>query len=172
LNLINYRNNNSAREVALYGVAQGTVSGSGSFTTETWSDSTVSVFGDVPGLLATDSDPLTQSLNLASLTPLGAVAPINNTSEGTTVIFNDAALTTFIQGYSGSDLVTFVLAANPGYTSSGQWRAATKEAASLTTIVGAAGDFAPYLEFSVVPEPTSLALFGLGGLALMLRRRS
>ncbi|HVR35304.1 MAG TPA: Ig-like domain-containing protein [Methylomirabilota bacterium] len=155
LNIVNYRDN-SAREVALYGVAQGTAGGTGLFTTEDWTESGVVVFGDMPGLLVTDGDFLTQSLNMDALTPLGQIT-FSSLTKGTAETFNDPALTSFLQGYTGSSLVTFILAAAPDYTSSGQARFASREATALDggTPLGEAGDFAPYLSFrtGAAPEP-------------------
>jgi len=171
LNLYAFRLDSSTREVSLYGVTQGTVSGSGNFNTETWNE-TATLFGDLPGLLATDSDPSTQSLNVGALTPLGNYSIAGGQAEGTIHTLGDASITSFLQGYSGSQYVTFVLAANS--TSTGQFRTATKETTATATSVltGPAGSFAPFLDFGVVPEPTTFALLGLGGLALLVRRRS
>lgn len=150
LNLTAYRPDTSTRVVNLYGVAQGTAGWTGSYTTETWSDTALdssNLFGDLPGLLETDTNPATQSLNTGALTFLEEITlPGSSVPEGSIVTFDDTAITSFIQNYSGSDQVTFVLAAGNG--SSGQWRIASKEAGSLTTIVGSPGDFAPYLEFT------------------------
>ena len=62
LNLFAFRADSSTRQVSLYGVAQGTLSGTGDFSTETWNES-ANQYGDLPGLLATDSNPATQNLN-------------------------------------------------------------------------------------------------------------
>lgn len=171
LNFYAYRADNSTRQVSLYGVVQGAVSGSGNFTTETWNE-TATLYGDLPGLLATDNDPLTQNLNTAFVTPLGSYAITSGQPEGTVRSLSDPLITSFIQSYSGSQYVTFILAANS--TSTGQFRTATREATQTATgvLTGAAGSFAPYLSFTVVPEPSSIALFALGGFALLLRRRS
>ena len=170
LNLFSYRADGSTRELSLYGVAQGTVSGSGNFTTETWNE-TATLFGDLPGLQATDGNAGTQSLNLGALTPLGNYTITSGQPEGSVQTLDDASITSFLQGYAGSQYVTFVLAANN--TSSGQFRTATKEATQTATgvLTGNAGDFAGYLSFTVVPEPTTFALLGLGGLAMAVIRR-
>src|SRR5688572_4889623 len=53
LHIVNFRNN-SARQVALYGVKQGAVGGTGSFSTENWDETALTAFGDMPGLTSTD----------------------------------------------------------------------------------------------------------------------
>jgi hypothetical protein len=171
LNLYAFRLDNSTRFVSLYGVAQGTVSGTGNFTTETWNE-TASLYGDLPGLLASDSNPLTQNLNSTFLTPLGNYTIASAKPEGTIHSLSDPLITSFLQSYAGSQYLTFILAANS--TSTGQFRTATRESTQTATgvLTGPAGSFAPYLSFTVVPEPSSIALFALGGLALFLRRRS
>lgn len=147
LNVVNFRNN-SARQVALYGVKQGTIGGTGSFSTEDWDEAGLSAFGDMPGLTATDGDFTTQNLNSNQVTFLGQIT-FANLTKGTVETFNDPALTAFIRSYTGSESVTFLLAAAPGYTSTGQGRIASKEAVALENgdPAGNAGDFAPYLSF-------------------------
>ena len=77
-----------------------------------------------------------------------------------TQTFSAAALDAFLNADSDG-LVTFILTQNTGGPNNGhQW--ATKE---HTTIA------APTLEFDVVPEPSTTALLGLGGFALIFRRR-
>lgn len=174
LNFINYRTN-TARTIDIYGVKQGTVSGSGNFTTETWSDTTVSQFGDVPGLQVSDMSFATLSLDTANLTLLVDDFVISSFAEGTAETATSSALDSFIQNYTGSSMITFIITQG-GAGSTGQFRFASKEATGLTTsglFTGPAGTFAPYLSFTVgaVPEPTTLSLLGLGGLALLIRRR-
>jgi uncharacterized delta-60 repeat protein len=149
LRLTSFRDDSYTRVVDLYGVAQGTTGSTGSLTTENWDETALTAFGDLPGLLATDTNYLSQSINLGSVTHLGRIT-VTGAVEGATQVFNDLALTAFIQGYTGSDRVTFLLAA--GGTSTGQFRVASKEATNLATtglFTGPAGTFAPALSFSV-----------------------
>lgn len=155
LNLYAYRLDNSTRQVSVYGVHQGTVSGTGTYTTETWNESATH-FGDLPGLQASDGDCSTQSLNQGALTPLGNYTIGSGQPEGTLHTFNDPSITAFVQSYSGSSFLTFVLAANS--TSTGQFRTTTRETTATETSVltGNAGDFAPYLKFDIIgTSPTS-----------------
>jgi hypothetical protein len=147
LNVVNFRNN-SARQVALYGVKQGTMGGTGVYSTEDWDEIALTAFGDMPGLTVTDGDFTTQNLNAEQLTFLGQIT-FANLTKGTVETFSDPALTAFIRSYTGSKSVTFLLAAAPGYTSTGQGRIASKEAIALEAgdPAGNAGDFAPYLTF-------------------------
>jgi hypothetical protein len=149
LNIINFRNN-SARQVALYGVSQGAKGGTELYTTEDWMESGLVDFGDIPGLEIPDGDNLTQSINPTNTTALGQITFVNM-AKGTTETFNDPALTDFVRGYTGSKLVTFILAAAPGYTSTGQARFASKEALALEgdPLGEEPGKFAPFLSFVV-----------------------
>lgn len=148
LNIINFRNN-SARQVALYGVKQGSIGATGLYSTEDWDENLLTTFGDLPGLLVTDGDFTTQSLHAEQITFLGQIT-FANLSKGTVETFSDPAITSFIRSYTGSQFVTFILAAAPGYTSTGQARFASKEATALESGApsGAAGDFAPFLAFT------------------------
>ncbi|MGZ8939602.1 MAG: Ig-like domain-containing protein, partial [Limisphaerales bacterium] len=150
LNLVNFRDN-SARQVALYGVKQGSVGATGFYSTEDWDESALTTFGDMPGLAATDGDFTTQSLNSEQLTFLGQIT-FSNLQKGTFETFSDPGLTAFIRSYTGSSLVTIILAAAPDYTSTGQARFAAKEAVALDggNPTGNPGDFAPYLSFGQV----------------------
>jgi hypothetical protein len=147
LNIVNFRAN-SARQVALYGVKQGSVGGSGIFTTENWDETFLATFGDMPGVTVTDGDFTTQNLNPEQVTFLGQIT-FANLEKGSIETFSDPALTAFIRAYTDSKLVTFLLAAAPGYTSTGQARFASKEAVALDggEPTGAPGDFAPFLNF-------------------------
>jgi len=157
LNVINYRTN-LVRVVEVYGVAPGTLGGTGSYDTESWSETAVTVFGDLPGLEISDDDPATQSLHTGSLTYLGQFTG-SVLDEGTMEIFAAPALTTFIQDHAGSGLVTLLLAAGNG--SSGQFRFASNEATELATpglFTKPAGGFGPFLEFAAAPHPPAPGL--------------
>jgi hypothetical protein len=169
LNLVSYRLDTSTRVVDLYGVAQGTAGGSSSFTTETWNES-MTLFGDMPGLQLTDLDYLTQSFNMGAVTHLGQFTIASSQPEGSVQSLSGPALDSFIQNYTGGSRLTLLLAA--GNQSTGQFRVATREATGTATgvLTGSEGDFAPYLEFTVVPEP-SLAALGMLALGFMLRDR-
>lgn len=174
LNLINYRTN-SARTIDIYGVTQGTSGGTGTYTTETWDDATISSFGDLPGLLVSDNSFATLSLNAPNLTLLVDNFAISSLVEGSLETATSAAFESFIQNYSGSSMITFIITQGGSASgSTGQFRFASSEATGLTTaglFSGPAGTFAPYLSFSAVPEPTTAALLVLGGLALLANRR-
>lgn len=107
-------------------------------------------FGDIPGLELPDGDNLTQSISPTDTTPLGQITFVN-LAKGTTETFNDPALTEFVRGYTGSKLITFLVAAAPGYTSTGQARFASKEAFALEgdPLGEEPGKFAPFLSFVV-----------------------
>ncbi|HHY84150.1 MAG TPA: hypothetical protein GYA07_01250 [Verrucomicrobia bacterium] len=146
LTLISYRTNDQVRQVHVYGVTEGATSGTGKFNTATWSEEGLEEFGDLPGLEVTDGDFLTQSINSNSVTFLGALTfPV--TPEGGTLVFTNAALTSFVQSHTGK-LVMLLLAA--GNTSSGQSRFATREATATATgvLTGSGGAFAPRLDFA------------------------
>jgi hypothetical protein len=163
LNVVEHRNN-GAREVAVYGVTQGTAGLDGQlFTTENWSEANLTTWGSLPGLEATDLNYLTQSLNTNSLVTLitnqaytGSKADVDG--------FSTPALTSFVTGYTGSSLVTFIIAAGPAYTSTGQGRVASKETVTLDANrpAGALGDFAPFLSFTVGAVAPQLS-YSVGG---------
>jgi len=169
LSVINYRNDTSTRKVALYGVNHDAVPAAGSFTVDNWSETSVT-FSNMPGLLATDGDYLTQSLDLAHLTALGQIS-YHPSTEGQPEVFSSPELTAFIQSYSGSSLVTFLLAQATDYTTTGQARIASKEAPALAT-TDPLSDYAPYLTFYIVPEPGTAAMLWIGLGVLFAFRRS
>jgi hypothetical protein len=165
LNLTSHRTDASTRVIDIYGVAQGTVSGSGAFTTETWSDTTVSAWGDLPGLLSSDGNVATMSIDTANLSLLVDDFTMTGLTEGQVRQASSPALTSFIQNYAGSDSVTLLIAA--GNTSGGQFIFSSKEATQTATgvVTGSAGDLAPYLSFTLgqVAAPTlNYALTGGG----------
>jgi hypothetical protein len=161
LNIVNFRNN-SARQVALYGVRQGARGGTGTFSTEDWEEIGLA-FGDIPGLLVTDSDYLTQSIDENNVTALGQIT-FSNLTKGTVETFSDPALTDFVRNYAGSKLVTFLLAAAPGYTSTGEARFASREAFALEgdTPGDEGGHFAPYLNFKTGSAVEAVRIVNVG----------
>jgi hypothetical protein len=165
LNFINHRTN-SARTIDIYGVAQGTSGGTGTFTTETWDDATITSFGDLPGLQVSDNSFATLSLNTPSLTLLVNDFVITKLNEGTVETTTSAALNSFVQTYGGSSKITFIVTQG-GAGSTGQFRFGSSEATSLTTaglFTGPAGTFAPFLSFNVgAPTPPTLNYAVTGG---------
>jgi hypothetical protein len=168
LNLINFRDN-SSRTIHAFGVADGAT---GVDTTPGWDDNTWNeasiVYRTMPGLAA-DSNAATQD---ETGSDLGAIGLVTGTSlKGTVSTFSSAAITTFLQSHA-DDIVTILVRSDN--SSSGQARMASKEALSLDggSPSGVAGDFAAYLQFNVIPEPSSLALLLFAACGSALRRRS
>jgi hypothetical protein len=164
LNFISHRDT-SAREIDVYGVTQGASGGSGNFTTETWTDSTVSLWGDLPGLLTSDGNVATKSIDTGNLTLLANATGVG-AEEGVTYSVSSAALTQFVQNYTGSSSITFLVTAADGYLSGGQFRFCSKEATSTESgvLTGNTGDLAPYLSFTIgVAQPPNLDYTITGG---------
>jgi hypothetical protein len=131
-----------------------------------------------PGLTH-DSDLTTLPINASDTTSLGSISWGVGPTQGATVAFSDQNLVDFLKNGSG-DLVTFfALRLNASPTT--QIRFASKEneligntgAPPLGTPV-ISSERAPRLVLTLIPEPASIALLGLGGLALvgLARRRS
>jgi len=95
-----------------------------------------------------DMDSITRDLNSTITVDLGTFTTTGAELEGALSKVTLPALTTLIQGMGDHDLLS-IFVTSTGSTN-GQWRAVTKEAAGTETSVltGAAGDFAPFLEFS------------------------
>jgi hypothetical protein len=167
LNLINHRDN-TARTIHAFGVADGAtgVDTTPGWDDDTWAEASV-VYRTMPGL-AGDNNAVTQDETGADL---GTFALVSGTSlKGTVNTFSSAAITTFLQGHP-DDLVTILVRSDT--SSSGQARMASKEATALDggSPTGAAGDFAAYLSFTIVPEPSSWLLSGFGAALLGVARR-
>jgi hypothetical protein len=169
LNLINHRDNTS-RTIHAFGVADGAtgVDTTPGWDDNTWDEATV-VYRTMPGLNG-DNNAVTQD---ETGTDLGTFNIVSGTSlKGTVNTFSSPAIAAFLQSHA-DDIVTILVRSDT--SSSGQARMATREATSLDggTPTGAAGDFAAFLDVTVVPEPaSSLLLLGFAGaLAGAARRR-
>ena len=153
INVVNYRDNDS-RYVAIYGLTKGASGGNEAYDTETWSDSLVSAWGDLPGLDVSDSDASTRSLDEYSG---NLVLIVNETTmgagKGTVSSYSSEELTTFVREFNGTN-ITFLITQGNSHESTGQFRFASKEAMALDggSPSGAAGDFAPYLEFGLTTD--------------------
>ncbi|MCU0787172.1 MAG: immunoglobulin domain-containing protein, partial [Verrucomicrobia bacterium] len=170
LRLTSYRADSFTRVVHLYGVSQGAVADEGIYTAEDWEESGLSTFGSLPGLMTSDGDYLTQSINPSQTAFLGELV-VSGVAEGEEVVFEGLDLTTWVQSHSGGGSVAFLLAA--GSSSGGQFRIASREATELTTpglFTGSPGTFASRLDFTlpevcstcpllISTQPTDLILF-------------
>lgn len=140
-------------------------------TPQNWDEATLSETGtnpvgaewngvvplDLTGGRVIDLDMETVAGITETLNPSGGSAVA-----GTTITITGAPLVAFLQSRIDDDgLVTFILANNDG--SDRGYGLATKENVNA--------DWHPVLELTYVPEPTTLALLGLGSL-LSLRRRN
>jgi hypothetical protein len=141
--VVPYRNDASARQVALYGVHADAIPSIGAATVDDW-DETAVEFAAMPALIF-DEDSTTQGIDPSKTTALGQITYKTN-AKGQAETFSDPAIAAFLRNYPGQR-VTFLLAAAPGFASTGQGRIASKEAASLDggSPAGAPGDFAPRL---------------------------
>lgn len=174
LNLIWHRDNTSTRPWVLYGVNDGATGGDNNGMTpgyddNTWDEAAVRM-STMPGLIY-DGDSTTQGVNGAATTNLGTgnfVAGL----KGSVAPLSASGLLGFLTAHP-DDLATLILATPSTSTATGQDRFGSREATSLDggAPTGAAGDFAPYLELTVVPEPTSLAMGGFAGIAILATRR-
>lgn len=169
----------STRTYVVYGVNDGAVGGDNNapttpaqgFDDNTWDEAVVR-FSTMPGLHY-DGDPASTSQGIvaADTTNLGGGA-FNGGAQGSVQTLNTPDLLSFLQSHPDS-IVTLLIAKDTAALSTGQDRFASRNATSLDggTPTGAAGDFAPYLEINVIPEPAAFTLFGLGAAALALARR-
>jgi len=169
-NLIHNRTG-STRTYIVYGVKDGAVGGDNNtgttpaqgFDDNTWNEALVK-FSTMPGLLY-DGDPAAarQGIVAADTTNLGGGA-FNAGAKGAVQPLSTPSLLSFLQAHPDS-LVTLLIAKDTAALSTGQDRFASRQATSLDggTPSGIAGDFAPYLELEVVPEPTALVLLAMGG---------
>jgi len=137
-----YRANaNNNKDLHFYAITPGTAG-------ENWPEASTT-YATMPGFTF-DMDSITRSLATdGSIVDLGTFTTTGTELEGALSTITLPALTTLVQGMGTNDLLT-VLITTTGSTN-GQWRAITKEATGSETgvISGAAGQFAPFLEFSI-----------------------
>lgn len=170
INMIATRSN-EVHPLRYFGVTPGTSNGAN--TAENWDENSLNM-ATFPAMTV-DGDSSTRGVVLGSVSDLGQGAGTNSDVEGGLVTFSSAALDTFLQGLGATNLVSFIVQMDD--IDGGQMRYQTKEATLLASgdpnMPMPAGTYAPYLEFSVVPEPASAVLLGFMGLILAtkLRRR-
>lgn len=162
----------STRTYIVYGVKDGSLGPDNNTPTtpargyddNTWDEALVK-FSNMPGLFY-DGNPAagSQGIVAADTVNIGNGA-FNGGAKGVIQPLTTPGLLSFLQSHPDS-LVTLLIAKDTAALSTGQDRFASRNATSLDggTPSGAAGDFAPYLEVDVVPEPSSLALLALAGL--------
>jgi hypothetical protein len=151
LTVVQFRNG-GAHQVALYGLQPDAAPSFGDLTVDTWAETSVE-FATMPGLIF-DEDSTTQGIDPSKTVPLGQITYTSN-AKGGVETFSNSAITSFLQNYAGGNRVTFLLAAAPGYSNTGQARIASKEATALDggSPTGPAGTFAPRLNFQATLFP-------------------
>lgn len=92
--------------------------------------------------------------SVANLTLLGSVGGI---TAGTDLVFSDSSLTSFIQADT-NDIVTLLVVRN-------------EDGAGTSNFLNRGSASPPTLEVNPIPEPSSTALFGLGLVGFLARRR-
>lgn len=155
----------TANTLSLWGLNDGTAG-------ETLWDETTITYNTAVGLIPDGMDPTAETaaahdandvrdLDIANLTLLVDEQPYGPQVLNAPYSFSSAALATFINADSNGEL-TFLITRGTLGTSGNQARFWQKEAD---------GGIGAVLGVTLVPEPSALALFGLGGLAYAFRRR-
>lgn len=136
----------------------------------TWDETTLT-YNNAPGLLPDGVDPTTELANLNSFDDIRDLDLANLTllvdgqDYGPQVLdeaysFSGTALTDFINADTNGEVTFLILRGNES-TSGNQARFWPKESG-----------ISPNLDVTLVPEPNSLVLLGLAGMAAFVRRRS
>jgi hypothetical protein len=182
INLIHNRAG-SNRTYVVYGVNDGALGADNNtagtpptpargYDDNTWDEALVK-FSNMPGLIY-DGNPAaaSQGIVAADTTNLGGGA-FNSGAKGTVMTLNTPGLLSFLQAHP-DHMVTVLIGKDTTALSTGQDRFASRNATSLDggTPTGNAGDFAPYLEIDVVPEPSAATICGVGVFAMLMARIS
>lgn len=137
---------------------------------ETLWDETIVTYNTAPGMVADGLDPTAETglgnddnnirdLDIANLTLLVENQPYGPQVLNDPYSFSSAALTAFVNADTNGEL-SFLITRGTLGTSGNQARFWPKESG-----------LSPTLDVQVVPEPGTLAMLGLGGLALLICRR-
>jgi len=169
LNLYSFKDN-YYHPLDFYAVAPGTQDASSGYYPDDWTEG--AEFEDLPGL-DFDANALTLGLIPESTTHLGTHDGTNTDIEGALVTFSSAALDEFLQGLGNADSAMFFVAMWPQFPDGYRVQFVSRQGSASQTLVidGDPGDFAPFLRFTVIPEPASWFLWGLGGTLLVSYRR-
>lgn len=135
----------------------------------TWDETTVT-YNNAPGMLPDGLDPTAESglgnsdddirdLDVANLTLLVENQPYGPQVLNDPYTFSSDALTSFINADTNGEVSFLITRGSPMGTSGNQARFWPKESGP-----------SPTLDVTVIPEPASAALLGLGALAILLRR--
>jgi PEP-CTERM motif len=124
--------------------------------------------------MGTVSDPVDQNSATSVKTPVtgltalpSSITPYDANNDG---YFQGA--TAIIPGYTGGPITLELVASNPGWLGrSGSWTESSISAASTSLSIFGDNGVAPSFVVAPVPEPTTLALAGLGGLASLVAFR-
>lgn len=120
-------------------------------------DETFSEVGFVPNAGVVFDAAADLGFSLTNVTLLGTASGV---TAGTNLSFSDASLSTFIQGDMNGTVTLLVVRNEEG--------GGTSNFLNRTTV---ANGTAPTLEVLAIPEPSSLALLGLGMIGFLARRR-
>lgn len=168
LGLVKWRDDESSSDLRIFGLNEANdtwVEGDGGTDDTPAGELT---YNNAPGIeqdAVFDDD---MDIDASETTDLGSVSPAGD--EGDVIALSNAAVLNFLNADTDG-LVTFIVAR--AADDRGVDDFAAKETTALATQTGQAGDFAPSLTFDgqPIPEPGTLALLGLGGLAGVIRRR-